>query len=70
MERATGLFGIADFVLANRNRETFLDGVSAMIGWSRVENLLRRRLGRRTESTAGAKAYPAIQMFKILLLQQ
>ena len=61
---------IADYVVANRNRATFLDGVPAMIGWNRIEKVLRRGLGRSTEITAGAKAYPAIQMFKILLLQQ
>ena len=70
MERATGLFSIADFVVTNRNGTTFLDGVSAMLDWSRIEKLLRRGLGRSTKITAGAKAYPAIQMFKILLLQQ
>ena len=70
MERSTGLFGIADFIVANRNRTTFLDGVAAMITWSRIEKLLRHGLGRTREVTSGAKAYPAIQMFKILLLQQ
>jgi len=70
MERAAGLFGIADFILANRQRATFLDGVAAMIKWKRVEKLLAHGLGRTSEARAGAKAYPAIQMFKILLLQQ
>jgi IS5 family transposase len=70
MERTTGLFGIADCVVANRQRATFLDGIAAMIGWSRVEKLLRHGLGRTSEITSGAKAYPAIQMFKILILQQ
>ena len=70
MERTPSLFGIADFVVGNRKHLTFLDGVAAMIDWSRVGTLLRRGLGRTNETTAGAKAYPAIQMFKILLLQQ
>jgi IS5 family transposase len=71
MERTTGLFGIADCVVAkNRRQVTFLDGIAAMISWSRVEKLLKDRLGRSNETTAGAKSYPAIQMFKILLLQQ
>ena len=71
MERATGLFGIVDFVVAkNRKQVTCLDGVAALISWSRVEKLLKRGFGRTNETTVGAKAYPAIQMFKILLLQQ
>jgi len=71
MERTTGKFGIADFVVAtSRMQATFLDGVAAMINWKRIEKLLKRGLGRSNEITAGAKSYPAIQMFKMLLLQQ
>ena len=70
MERSSGLFGIADFVVANRQQVTFLDGVAAMINWKRIEKLLKRGLGRTNEITSGSKAYPAMQMFKILLLQQ
>ena len=71
MERAKGMYGIADFVVSrNRRQTTFLDGVAAMIDWSRIEKQLRSGLGRTNEVTVGAKAYPAIQMFKILLLQQ
>ena len=70
MERAIGLIGIADLVIAKRYQATFLDGISVMIDWKRIEKLLRHGLGRNTELTAGAKAYPAMQMFKILLLQQ
>jgi len=71
MERSIGMFGFADFVVAQKRRqETFLDGVAAMIDWSQVEMLLRHGIGRTNEITVGAKAYPAIQMFKVLLLQQ
>ena len=71
MERATGKFGIADFVVAkNRKLVTFLDGVAAMIDWRRIEKLLNRGLGKSQVITAGAKGYPAKQMFKVLLLQQ
>ena len=38
MERTSGLFGIADYVVVNRKRVTFLDGVAAMIDWKRIEN--------------------------------
>ncbi len=58
MERQMGLFGIADFVVKqNRNRATFLDGVSAMINWKRVDKVLRLALGRNQEPRAGVKAY-------------
>jgi len=71
MERATGKFGIADFVVGKYHRlVTFLDGVADMIDWRRIKKLLDRGLGRSNEVTVGAKSYPAIQMFKILLLQQ
>ena len=71
MERTPGLFGIADFVVSKqRLQATFLDGVAAMIDWSRVDKLLKQGLCRTNAITSGAKAYPAIQMFKILLLQQ
>jgi len=70
MERPPGLFGIADFVVSDRKQVTFLDGISAMLDWGRIEKLLKRGLGRTDKVTAGAKAYPAIQMFRILLLQQ
>jgi len=71
MERQMGLFGIADFVVKqNRNKATFLDGVSAMIKWKSIEALLHRALGRNQEVHAGAKSYPALIMLKILLLQQ
>ena len=71
MERKAGTFGLADFVLSKtRNQATYLDGITAIISWQRVERLLHRGLGRGNKVTDGAKAYPAIQMFKILLLQQ
>jgi IS5 family transposase len=71
MERATGQFGIADFVMTkNRRQASFLEGIASMIDWRRIEKLLTRGLGRNKGVTVGAKSYPAIQMFKILLLQQ
>jgi IS5 family transposase len=71
MERAIGRFGIADFVVAkNRRLATFLDGIASMINWKRIEKLLNQGLGRSNVVTVGAKGYPAIQMFKVLLLQQ
>ncbi len=71
MERNMGLFGLADFIVKkNRNKPTFLDGVSAMVNWKPVEKLLQRQLGRSVAVQAGPRAYPALLMLKILLLQQ
>jgi IS5 family transposase len=71
MERAKGLLGFADYVVSkNRGPATFLDGVDDMIEWGRIEKLLKRELGITDEVKAGAKSYPVIQMFKVLLLQQ
>ena len=70
MERTTGLFGLADFVVRKRTTVTFLDGVQAMLNWRPIEKLLQRKLDRTNKVTPGVKAYPALLMFKILLLQQ
>ena len=70
MERKIGTFGIADFFAEQRRkRPNFLDAVSAMIQWERIEKLLRKKLGRSEENAVGVKAYPALVMFKVLLLQ-
>lgn len=40
MERQTGLFGIADFVVKqHRGKAAFLDGVSTIIRWKPIELL-------------------------------
>ena len=71
MERPASPFGLADYLVAQHHRQTtFLDGVGAMINWDRVAKLLRIGLGRSNETTVGVKSYPALRMFKILLLQQ
>ena len=56
MERSSGLFGIADFVVASRQQVTFLDGIAAIIDWKRIEKVLQRGLGRTNEITSGPKA--------------
>jgi IS5 family transposase len=71
MERKMGNLSLADcFVAQNRKRVSFLDGIQAMVNWQRLEKLLKTTLGRTNEIRSGAKAYPALLMFKILLLQQ
>jgi IS5 family transposase len=70
MERQMGTNSLADYsVSRTRNKGTFLDGVNAMMQWQSVEKLLKRGLGRRDDSQRGVKAYPALLMFKALLLQ-
>lgn len=70
MERKTGIFGIADFMAEQRRkRPNFLDAVTLMIKWQRVERLLAKKLDRNEANAAGNQSYPALVMFKILLLQ-
>ena len=70
MERKLGHFGLADFFAEKRRRHpNFLDAISELLNWPRVERKLRKKLGRSEENCVGVKAYPALCMFKILLLQ-
>jgi IS5 family transposase len=70
MERKQGHYGFADLFAEKRRRQpNFLDAVNTLLDWSKVEKKLRRNLGRSGENCAGVKAYPALCMFKILLLQ-
>ncbi len=70
MERKIGTFGLADFFTEQRRkRPNFLDAVDSMLKWGRIEKLLKKKLGRSEENAAGVKAYPALVMFKVLLLQ-
>lgn len=70
MERKIGGYNLADFYAEHkRKRPNFLDDVSLIIKWSPVEKLLHKRLARNYASAPGARPYPALTMFKILLLQ-
>ena len=70
MERNLGTYGLADFfVEKKRQRPGFLDAVSGLIRWGRIEKFLSKKLGRGEADAVGVKAYPAIVMFKVLLLQ-
>ena len=71
MERKLGLVGIMDLYAERRYRKhpSFLDDVDQLLNWSRIENKLKKKLRRSEENCAGAKAYPALCMFKVLLLQ-
>lgn len=71
MERKIGHFGLADFYAERRHRKhtSFLDAVEQLLDWSRIERKLKKKLRRSEENCAGVKPYPALCMFKTLLLQ-
>ena len=70
MERKLGHFGFADLYAGTRRRHPhFLDAVNELLDWSRIEQKLRKKLRRTGENSPGVKAYPALCMFKILLLE-
>ena len=71
MERKIGHFGLAGFYAEKRYRKhpNFLDAAEQLLDWPRIEGKLKKKLRRSEENCAGAKAYPALCMFKILLLQ-
>ena len=70
MERKSGYLGFADLYAGTRRRHpNFLDAVHELIDWSRREQKLKKKLRRSADQSAGVKPYPALCMFKILLLQ-
>jgi len=71
MERKLGHFGLADYYAEKRHSKhpCFLDAVEQLLDWSRIEDKLKKKLRRSEKNCAGVKAYPALCMFKILLLQ-
>lgn len=70
MERQMSRNSLADYsVCKTRSKATFLDGVNAMMQWKPIEKLLKNGLGRKDDLKRGIKAYPALLMFKALLLQ-
>jgi IS5 family transposase len=70
MERKMGHFGLADLFAEKRRRHpNFLDAVDTLLNWCKLERKLQKKLGRSEYNCVGVKAYPALCMFKILLLQ-
>jgi transposase, IS5 family len=62
--------GFADFAVEQRGyAHTFLDKVDTLIEWDRIEKVLMKKY-RKTASADGRPAYPALPMFKLLLLQR
>ena len=61
--------GFADIAYENRRRKpSFLDKVNGIIDWRPIDKVLKKAL-RRKKITPGNAPYPALNMFKILLLQ-
>lgn len=62
--------GFLDLAIENgKKAKTFLDDVDQVIDWRPIEKFLRKKL-RRNRDAAGNPAYPALAMFKVLLLQR
>lgn len=62
--------GFADLAAANRKQyKTFLNDVDRVIDWKPIEGFLKKKL-RRHKDAVGNPAYPALGMFKVLLLQR
>lgn len=62
--------GLADYFLDQRRlSNAFLDKIDVLIDWASIEKVLRKKY-RKTASADGRPAYPALPMFKLLLLQR
>lgn len=57
------------FIEQRKHSNTFLDKIGQFIDWSNIEKLLRKKY-KKTASADGGPAYPALPMFKLLLLQR
>ena len=62
--------GFADYFIEQRGHtNTFLDRIDVFIDWKKIERVLGKHY-RKTASADGRPAYPALPMFKLLLLQR
>ncbi len=61
---------ILDYPTLKRIKQTlsFLDKITIIVDWSAIKTLLSHKLKNRID-VAGNRAYPALKMFKVLLLQ-
>ncbi|GAB7078438.1 IS5 family transposase [Megalodesulfovibrio paquesii] len=61
---------LGDYFMARRKtKRTFLDDIDALIDWRPIRSFLNKKLARKADAV-GNPAYPALAMFKILLLQR
>ena len=66
----TQKIGLGDYLIAKKHsRETKLDAFNTVIDWTPIEKKLQKKLPRTSDAT-GHPAYPAIVMFKCLILQR
>lgn len=66
-ERRGGFLEMA--ISVRKKAKTFLDDVERVIDWRPIERFLKKKL-RRHRDAVGNPAYPALCMFKVLLLQR
>lgn len=60
----------ADYCIENRGyANTFLEKIDRLIDWKHIEGTLLKKY-KKTASADGRPAYPALPMFKLLLLQR
>ncbi len=61
---------LGDYFLGRRRtKATFLDKIDQIIDWQPIQTFLNRKLKRKANAV-GNPAYPALAMFKVLLLQR
>ena len=60
---------IADYLTVENPKVGFLAKVDELINWKPIETLLKKKY-RRTKDATGEDAYPALMMFKAMLLQR
>jgi IS5 family transposase len=65
-ERSVGQLSLADSLVAGKGRNEVLERLDELVDWSAIARLLSPVHGSRY----GAPGYPAVAMFKALLLQQ
>lgn len=62
--------GLADYFIEQRGHaNTFLDRIDSLIDWKRIDKELLKGY-RKVAGADGRPAYPALPMFKLLLLQR
>lgn len=60
-------YTLADLLTRNKGKNEFLERVSKLINWVKIEKILKKRKKKANE--VGRTPYPDLSMFKILLLQ-
>lgn len=61
--------GLAEYIIEARGyKKSFLDYINEVFNWKKIEKMINKKY-KKTENTVGCPAYPALNMFKILLLQ-